>query len=147
MNYFNSVDREKNLLFLATSEIAKTYAEESKNINKQEKKELKTAATYLLKVGQSMIKRGSADYQRAILNQSKDTHLILNYEPRQVDGSKFVDSMVLEKDDFLDLADFASRKCRNCKKKHFDECKRYTLFMKLNVPLVEGNTDMCPYGY
>lgn len=56
-----------------------------------------------------------------------------------------VDTVQLIKDDFLDLCEKAIWKCKKCRYKGWEKCDRYKLFIKLNVPVFDEETEDCPY--
>ena len=143
--YFNRIDREHNLALLMVYFHLSEWLEKTKSLNSDERKWIKTGCTYIKKAADSMIKRASSDYQRAIYNDAKNKSLILQDERPNVSGEKFVDTVQLVKDDFLDLCEKAIWKCKQCRYKGWKKCDRYTLFIKLGVPVVDEDTDYCPY--
>lgn len=56
-----------------------------------------------------------------------------------------MDTIQLVKDDFFDLCEKAVWKCGKCGYKDWKECGQFLLFMKLGVPIFDGETDDCPY--
>lgn len=39
----------------------------------------------------------------------------------------------------------AMAECVGCKNKRFKKCEKYKLFMKLDIPVAQEQTDGCPY--
>ena len=145
MKYFNRIDREHNLAMLIIYYHMLDWVDRTKNLTSDERKWIKTSCTFIKKSADSMIKRASKDYQRAIYNDSKSKSLILQDERPSVNGEKYVDTVQLIKDDFLDLCEKAIWKCKKCRYRGWEKCDRYKLFIKLNVPVFDEETEDCPY--
>ncbi len=143
--YFNRVDREHNLAMLIFYLHMQEWIARVKSLTPEELKWIKTGCTFIKKAAESMIKRSDRNYQRAILNQSKTSSLIVQEERPSITGEKYVDTIQLVKDDFFDLCEKAVWKCGKCGYKDWKECGQFLLFMKLGVPIFDGETDDCPY--
>lgn len=145
MDYFNATDREFNLTLIIMAQHFEAWCNKNKRLTAEEKKYIRMGCSFLMKAGKAMINRSKPSYQRAILNQANVATLVLHNEYKQVDGSKYVDTVNLVKDDFLDLAEYASWKCNECNCKDFTKCRQFNTFIRLNVPLANENSDSCPY--
>lgn len=147
MKYFNANDREKNLILLIISEHLTEWLGKTKSLNKDEIKWIKTGSTFFKKAGKSMISRADEEYKRAALNQAKTAALCMTNEYKNIDGAEYKNTVNLTEDDFFDLAELANQKCRHCKFKKYKACRRYKIFLKLNIPMADSEAEGCPYAY
>lgn len=143
-NYLNRLDREHHLMLLIVWDYFTTWMEKTSCLSPEERKRLKTACTHLIKTSDSILRRLEPDYARKLV---KD---VRNIEIRIVDkvNKKFsgVQGVInIEVDDLYDIASYALVDCIGCKEKNFKECEKYKLYMKLNIPVAQEETDGCPY--
>lgn len=146
--YFNRIDRENHVLLMAVAQHIRAWLEKNKNLNAEEKKYIKMGCSFFEKAADSMTGRADKDYIRALKNQVAVTavNVVQEYEK----NAQYVDTVNVIKDDFLDLAKVATTKCKKCRCKNYKRCKKYMLFLKLNIPTVyhteEENFSGCPYA-
>jgi hypothetical protein len=55
------------------------------------------------------------------------------------------DTVNIKIDDLYDMASYALTDCRGCKRPDHKSCEKYKLFMDLNIPVAQEQTDGCPY--
>ena len=118
--------------------------EQTSCLTKDERKRVKTAATHLLHASDSIVKRLDTDYAKRLLRTAKNT------EVRVVDRANVMlgretDTVNIKIDDLYDIASYALADCRGCERPDHKNCEKYKLFMDLNIPVAQGQTDGCPY--
>ena len=61
------------------------------------------------------------------------------------EGTVPMKSLEEEGNDLYDMASYALTDCRGCKRPDHKNCEKYKLFMDLNIPVAQEQTDGCPY--
>ena len=109
-----------------------------------ERKRVKTAATHLLHTSDSMVQRMAPDYAEKLVNDA--SHTTLNFIDNTSEKIKHSDcGKLVDVNDVFDLAEYALEGCCRCRVKNHTECKRYQLFLKMDIPPAVEQTDGCPY--
>lgn len=142
--YMNRIDREHHLMILIIWDYLGSWLEKTNCLTKDERKRIKTATTHLLRASDSIVGRLEQDYARKIIKDAKNIEIRI--ADRTADRLKYSESgTYIDIEDLYDLGSFALRECKDCKKEPHKECKRYQLFMKLNIPVAQEQTAGCPY--
>lgn len=142
--YMNRIDREHHLMILIFWDYLGNWLEKTNCLSKEERKRLKTANTHLLRTSDSIVQRMEYDYAKKIMRDAKNIEIRI--ADRTADRLKYSESgTYIDIEDLYDLGSFALRECKDCKKEPHKECKRYQLFMKLNIPVAQEQTAGCPY--
>lgn len=142
--YMNRIDREHHVMILVLWDYLNTWLEQTSCLSKEERKRIKTAATHLLHTSDSIVQRLEPDYAKRLLRAANNT------EVRVVDKinqglRREPDTINININDLYDLAGFSLKECAGCKKENHKECDRYQLFMKLDIPVAQEQTEGCPY--
>lgn len=144
-SYFNKRDREHLLIILTVWDCLKTWVEECTCLSKTEKKYLRAAISFLLKVSDSIVERMDIDFAKKIVKDAKNSGLLM-VDKRSNVVKRDIKVMTVDVDSIYDLSSYALKECWDCKEKEaFKNCDRYRLFLSLDVPPVCIKTDSCPY--
>lgn len=142
--YMNRIDREHHLMILIIWDYLGSWLEKTNCLTKDERKRIKTATTHLLRASDSIVGRLEQDYARKIIKDAKNIEIRiydrLNASLKHTEGGRYIDV-----EDLYDMASYSLKECRGCRGKKHKECERYQLFMKLNIPVAQEQTDGCPY--
>jgi uncharacterized protein YfbU (UPF0304 family) len=142
--YMNRIDREHHLMILIVWDYLGSWLEKTSCLTKDERKRIKTATTHLLHASDSIVRRLEYDYARKILKDVKNIEIRIidriSESLSRTEGGRYIDV-----EDLYDLASFSLKECVGCKKANHKDCERYQLFMKLNIPVAQEQTDGCPY--
>jgi hypothetical protein len=142
--YMNRIDREHHLMILVFWDYLNSWLEKTSCLTKEERKRLKTATTHLLRTSDSIVGRLEYDYAKKIMKDAKNIEIRIsdriNDRLGRTEGGRYIDV-----EDLYDMASFSLKECAGCKKANHKDCERYQLFMKLNIPVAQEQTDGCPY--
>ncbi len=142
--YMNRIDREHHLMILFIWDYLGSWLERTRCLTKDERKRIKTATTHLLRVSDSIVGRLEYDYAKKIIKDVKNIEIRItdrmSESLSQTEGGRYIDV-----EDLYDLASFSLKECIGCDRKGHKECERFQLFMKLNIPVAQEQTDGCPY--
>jgi len=143
-NYMNRIDREHHLFMLVAWDFLSRWLEKTSCLSKDERKRVKTATTHLLHTSDSIIARLETDYAKKLLRDVKNTEIrILDKQNAKLGGLER--TINVDIDDLYDIASYALVDCKCCSKENHKECEKYKLFMELNIPVAQEQTDGCPY--
>lgn len=142
--YMNRIDREHHLMMLIVWDYLGNWLEKTSCLTTEERKRIKTATTHLLHASDSIVGRLEVDYAKKLMRDAKNTEVRIvdrvNEKLGRTEGGRYIDV-----EDLYDLASFSLKECVGCNKTNHKECERYKLFMKLNIPVAQEQTDGCPY--
>jgi hypothetical protein len=142
--YMNRIDREHHLMILVFWDYLNSWLEKTSCLTKEERKRIKTATTHLLRTSDSIVGRLEYDYAKKIMKDAKNIEIRIsdriNDRLGRTEGGRYIDV-----EDLYDMASFSLKECAGCKKANHKDCERYQLFMKLNIPVAQEQTDGCPY--
>lgn len=142
--YMNRIDREHHLMILIAWDYFGSWLEKTNCLTKDERKRMKTATTHLLRTSDSIVGRLEYDYAKKIIKDAKNIEIRITDRTSEslsrTEGGRYTDV-----EDLYDLASFSLKECIGCKEINHKECERYQLFMKLNIPVAQEQTDGCPY--
>lgn len=142
--YFNRHDREHHVIMMVFGVVTQEWLDRCKSITPDERKWIKTSLTWLRKAYESMIARSSYEYAKALKNTIKHSDLFLEDTTGKC-IPKEIPTKTVAREDYYDLAQYALCDCRGCQVKDFNECHKYHLFMRLEVPTCDETTAECPY--
>lgn len=142
--YMNRIDREHHVMILVIWDYLNTWLEQTSCLTKEERKRVKTAATHLLHTSDSIVKRLDADYAKRLIRAAKNTEVRVVDRLNAMLGRE-ADTVNIKIDDLYDMASYALTDCRGCKRPDHKNCEKYKLFMDLNIPVAQEQTDGCPY--
>lgn len=141
--YLNRADREHHVTILVLWDYLNNWLEKTNCLTVEERKRIKTAATHLLHASDSIIERLDSDYARTLLRAAKDTQIRMSSKTSSVqDGANTVNVSI---DDLYDMSCYALTECKNCKRQDHKNCEKYQLFLRLDIPPAQEETDGCPY--
>lgn len=144
--YFSSADRQNHIVTYCFAAVLEDWLEKGKCLNKDERKYLKTALTWLRKALLSLHERTEPEYKKRMLNQFKHSALYLrDTTVKKPDPGETV--ITISKEQFFDLCECAVEACVKCDGANRDNCTRYKLFLDTCVPTFTLETDNCPYCY
>lgn len=143
--YFNRYDREQHVVMMVFNFITCEWLERCKSITKEERKYIKTGLTWLKKGYESMIVRSSEEYIKTLKNTAKHCDLFLEDNTGRRAQEQKIETKTLILEDFYDLAYHSLVACHGCTKEDHENCRTYSLFMRLAIPPFTEETDRCPY--
>ena len=88
--------------------------------------------------------RMDKDYAKKIIRDAGSIEVRMDYKPT-IKRDDQEETVEIKLDDLYDIANYALTDCKGCKIKNQKECEKYKLFMKLNIPVAQEQTDDCPY--
>lgn len=142
--YMNRIDREHHMFMLIAWDYLNTWLEKTSCLSPQERKRVKTATTHLLRTSDSIVARMDKDYAKKLIRDAGNIELrIMDKLNVSLGGQE--GTMHIKIDDLYDIASYALTDCKGCKIKNHKECEKYKLFMELNIPVAQEQTDGCPY--
>ena len=142
--YMNRIDREHHIFILVAWDYLNAWLEKTNCLSPEERKRIKTATTHLLRVSDSLVARIDKDYAKKLIREARNIEISMGYKSK-IKRNNQEETLEIKLDDLYDLASHALTECVDCKDKNFKKCEKYKLFMKLNIPVAQEQTDGCPY--
>lgn len=142
--YMNRIDREHHIFILIAWDYLNTWLGKTSCLSPQERKRVKTATTHLLRTSDSIVARMDKNYAKKLLREARNVELRMDYKPI-AKRDKQEETVEIKLDDLYDIASYALTDCKGCSKENHKECDKYKLFMELNIPVAQEQTDDCPY--
>lgn len=142
--YMNRIDREHHVFMLVAWDYLNTWLEKTNCLSPEERKRVKTATTHLLRASDSLVARMDKDYTKKLLREVGNIEISMGHKSK-IKRDNQEETVEIKLDDIYDLASHALAECVDCKDKNFKKCDKYKLFMKLNIPVAQEQTDGCPY--
>lgn len=142
--YMNRIDREHHMFMLIAWDYLNTWLEKTNCLTPQERKRVKTATTHLLRTSDSIVARMDRDYAKKIIRDAGSIEVRMDYKST-IKRDNQEETVEIKLDDLYDIANHALAECVGCKNKRFKRCEKYKLFMKLDIPVAQEQTDGCPY--
>lgn len=143
--YFNQENRQQHLVMLLLWSKLQEWAEDCKMILPKERSKLLDAGQLILEASNSMIQRMNAGYAKTLSNSVNNIEMLLVNHANEAMKEKAGYRTVRE-DDIYDLAERVMDLCLDCKHpKTFHECTSFQAMANLDIPVVEEDTEWCPY--
>lgn len=142
--YMNRIDREHHIFMLVAWDYLNAWLKKTNCLSPEERKRVKTATTHMLRASDSIVARMDKDYAKKLLREAGNVEINMGYKSK-IKRDDQEETVKIKLDDLYDLASHALTECVDCKDKNFKKCDKYKLFMKLNIPVAQEQTDGCPY--